>query len=300
MKVFVTGATGFVGTAVVQELLGAGHQVLGLARSEKSANKLIAAGAEAHQGDLNDFESLKSGASASDAVIHLGFVHDFTRFEEMCQLDEKVIETIGEALMGTDKPLLITSGTALFSKDGITTEEDLNANNPHPRIATENAADAVAAKGIKVAVIRLSPSVHGKGDIIGFVPTSIHIAREKGISAIINDGNNFWPAVHRLDAAKLYRLALEKPFESGTRYHAVAEQGIPFKDIATFIAERLQIPVVSLTNDEAAGHFGWFAHFAKLNNLTSSEKTKAALNWEPQHSTLLEDLQGDIYFPELQ
>ncbi|MDF2552595.1 MAG: family oxidoreductase [Chryseobacterium sp.] len=299
MKVFVTGATGFVGTAVVQELLANGHQVLGLARSEESANKLMGAGAEAHRGDLNDFESLKSGASISDAVIHLGFVHDFTRFEEMCQLDGQVIEAIGEALIGSNKPFLITSGTALFSKDGLTIETDRSVN-PHPRIATENAADAIAAKGVKVAVIRLSPSVHGKGDIIGFVPTLIRIAKEKGKSAVINDGDNFWPAVHKLDAAKLYRLALEKPFESGTRYHAVAEQGIPFKNIATFIAERLDVPVVSLTNDEATEHFGWFAHFAKLNNLTSSEHTKSILGWEPQHPTLMEDLKGDVYFPEPQ
>jgi len=297
MKVFVTGATGFVGTAVVQELLTHGHQVLGLARSEESANKLIAAGAEVHHGDLNDFESLKSGAVASDAVIHLGFVHDFTRFEEMCKLDGKVIETIGETLLGTEKPFLITSGTALFPKDGLTIETDRSVN-PHPRIATENAADAVSAKGVKVAVIRLSPSVHGKDDVIGFVPTLIRIAKEKGKSAIINDGNNFWPAVHRLDAAKLYRLALEKPFESGTRYHAVAEQGIPFKDIATFIGEKLGVPVVSLTDDEALEHFGWFAHFAKLNNLTSSEETKSALGWNPEHPTLLEDLQSDVYFSE--
>lgn len=300
MKVFVTGATGFVGTAVVQELLANGHKVLGLSRSEESANKLIAAGAEAHHGDLNDFESLKSGATASDAVIHLGFVHDFTRFEEMCTLDGKVIETLGEALVGTDKPFLITSGTALFSKDGITTERDLKTNNPHPRIATENAADAVAAKGVKVAVVRLSPSVHGKGDVIGFVPTLINIAKQKGKSAVINDGNNFWPAVHRLDAAKLYRLALEKPFISGTRYHAVAEQGIPFKNIATFIAEKFEVPLISLTNDEAAEHFGWFAHFAKLNNQTSSEETKSTLGWNPQHPTLIEDLQNDVYFTELQ
>ncbi|MGY3051824.1 nucleoside-diphosphate-sugar epimerase [Pedobacter sp. UYEF25] len=300
MKVFITGATGFIGTAVVQELLANGHEVLGLARSEASANKLTEAGAEAHHGDLNDFESLKSGAAKSDAVIHLGFVHDFTKFEEMCKLDGKVIETIGNALHGTDKPFLITSGTALFSKDGIATEKDLDSNNPHPRIATENAADAVVAKGVKVAVIRLSPSVHGKGDVIGFVPTSINIAREKGVSAFVNDGENFWPAVHRLDAARLYRLALEKPFESGTRYHAVAEQGIAFKDIATFIAEKLQLPVVSLTDEEATEHFGWFAHFTKLNNLSSSEETKAALDWHPQHPTLMKDLQGDVYFTNQQ
>ncbi|WP_406826886.1 SDR family oxidoreductase [Pedobacter sp. KACC 23697] len=299
MKVFVTGATGFVGTAVVQELLAHGHEVLGLARSEDSVKKLMAAGAKAFRGDLNDFDSLKSGAIASDAVIHLGFVHDFTKFEEMCKLDGKVIEAIGEALSGTNKLFLITSGTALFSKNGITTEKDFSASHPHPRIATENAADAVAAKGIKVAVVRLSPSVHGKGDKIGFVPTLIHIAKEKGKAAIINDGSNFWPAVHVLDAAKLYRLALEKPFISGTRYHAVAEQGVPFKNIATFIAEKLQVPVVSLTKDEAAQHFGWFAHFAQLNNLTSSEITQTTLGWNPQHPTLMEDLQNDIYFQEV-
>lgn len=297
MKVFVTGATGFVGTAVVQELLANGHQVLGLARSEESENKLIAAGAEVHRGDLNDFESLKAGAEASDAVIHLGFVHDFTRFAEMCELDGKVIETIGETLVGTDKSFLITSGTALFSKDGLTIETDRSVN-PHPRIATENAADAVAAKGVKVAVVRLSPSVHGEGDKIGFVPMLINITKEKGISAIIDEGENVWPAVHRLDAAKLYRLALETPFESGTRYHAVGEQGIQLKTIATEISERLNIPVVSINSDEAAEHFGWFAHFAKLNNLTSSEETKSALNWNPQHPTLLEDLKSSVYFPE--
>ncbi|KOS05768.1 3-beta hydroxysteroid dehydrogenase [Flavobacterium akiainvivens] len=297
MKVFITGATGFIGTAVVQELLANGHHVLGLSRSQESTNKLIAAGAEVHRGDLNDFESLKAGAADSDAVIHLGFVHDFSRFEEMCKLDAKVIEAIGETLEGTDKPFLITSGTALFSKEGLTIETDRSINS-NPRIATENAADAVAIKGVKVAVIRLSPSVHGNGDMIGFVPTSINIAKERGKSGVINEGNNFWPAVHRLDAAKLYRLALEKPFESGTRYHAVAEQGIPFKDIATIIAERLNIPVVSLTDEEAAEHFGWFAHFAKLNNLTSSEETKTALDWKTQYPTLLEDLQSDVYFSE--
>ncbi|VXB37087.1 MULTISPECIES: SDR family oxidoreductase [Chryseobacterium] len=300
MKVFVTGATGFVGTAVVQELLAAGHQVLGLARSEESAKKLTEAGAEVHRGDLNDFESLKSGAAVSDAVIHLGFVHDFTRFEEMCTLDKKVIETIGEALVGTDRPFIITSGTALFSKDGVTTENDLSANNPHPRIATENAADAVAEKGVKVAVIRLSPSVHGKGDVIGFVPLLIKIAREKGVSAVINDGNNLWPAVHRLDAAKLYRLALEKPFEKGIRYHAVAEQGILFKTIATQIADRLNIPIVSLNSEETAEHFSWFTHFAKLDNKTSSEQTRKSLGWNPEHPTLMEDLKASVYFTEHQ
>ncbi|RZM28805.1 MAG: SDR family oxidoreductase [Pedobacter sp.] len=297
MKVFVTGATGFIGSAVVQELLAAGHQVLGLARSDQAEQKLIEAGAEPHRGDLNDLESLKAAASVSDAVIHLGFIHDFSRFEEMCKLDERVIKAMGEALAGTDHPFIITSGTALFSKNGITTEEDSSAAHPHPRIATENAADAVASTGVKVAVVRLSPSVHGEGDKIGFVPLLINIAREKQKSAMVGEGNNHWPAVHRLDAAKLYRLALETSFVSGTRYHAVAEQGIPFSTIAREIADRLAIPLVSFNPEQAAAHFTWLSHFAQLNNLTSSEKTKRALNWNPQHPTLLEDLKGDVYFP---
>ncbi|WP_330746761.1 SDR family oxidoreductase [Chryseobacterium sp. CP-77] len=299
MKVFVTGATGFIGTAVVQELLGAGHKALGLARSEESAKKLIEAGAEVHQGDLTDFERLKSGANAADAVIHLGFVHDFGRFEEMCELDRDVIGAMGDALVGTDKPFLITSGTALFSKDGITTEKDRNVNHPHPRIATENAADDQVAKGVRVAVIRLSPSVHGEGDQIGFVPLFIKIAKEKGVSAVIEGGNNHWPAVHRLDAAGLYRLALEKPFENGTRYHAVSEEGIELKTVAAEIADRLNIPFTSLNSQEAEQHFSWFTHFAELDNPTSSEWTRNALGWNPVHPTLLEDLKGSYYFSEL-
>ncbi len=298
MKVFVTGATGFVGTAVVQELLGAGHKVLGLARSEESAKKLIEAGAEVHYGDLTDFERLKLGAKAADAVIHLGFVHDFGRFQEMCELDKEVIGAIGDALVGTDKPFIITSGTALFSRDGITTEQDRSVNHPHPRIATENAADDQVAKGVRVAVIRLSPSVHGEGDKIGFVPLFIKIAREKGVSAVIGGGNNRWPAVHRLDAARLYRLALEKPFASGTRYHAVAEEGIELKNIASEIEERLAIPLVSINSQEAELHFSWFMHFAALDNPTSSEWTRNALDWKPLHPTLQEDLKGSYYFSD--
>jgi nucleoside-diphosphate-sugar epimerase len=298
MKVFVTGATGFIGSAVVQELLAAGHQILGLARSDQAEQKLIEAGAQPHRGDLTDFESLKSAASACDAVIHLGFIHDFSRFEEMCKLDEKVIKAIGEVLAGTDRPFFITSGTALFSKEGITREDDFSAAHPHPRIATENAADAVAATGVKVAVVRLPPSVHGEGDRIGFVPLLINIAREKQLSAIVGDGNNHWPAVHRLDAAKLYRLALETPFASGTRYHAVAEQGILFNTIAREIADRMAVPLISCTAEQAAAHFNWFSHFAQLDNLTSSEKTKLALDWDPQHPGLLDDLRGNVYFPQ--
>lgn len=274
MKVFITGATGFIGTAVVKELLDAGHQVLGLARSEDSAKKLMVAGAEVHYGDLEDFESLKSGAQSSDAVIHLGFIHDFTRFEEVCAIDKKVIETIGETLIGTDKPFIITSGVALLSDQEIATEKDSAANSQVPRKLTEEAAEQLAKKGVKVAVIRLSPSVHGEGDVSGFVPILINIAKEKGKLALVNEGKNVWPAVNRLDAAKLYRLVLEQNFESGTRFHAVAEQGIEFKKIATLIAEKLNIPLVSIKPEEADEYFTWFSHFAKLNNLASSEETK--------------------------
>ncbi|MEO5911900.1 MAG: SDR family oxidoreductase [Pelobium sp.] len=295
MKVFVTGATGFIGNVVVKELLDAGHQVLGLARSEKSAEKLIAAGATIHHGDLENLESLRSGARAADAVMHLGFIHDFTRFEEVCAIDKKAIETIGETLIGTDKPFIITSGTALISKTEIVTEKDSAENSQTPRKLTEEAADELAKKGVKVAVIRLSPSVHGEQDVSGFVPILINIAKEKGKSAMINEGSNVWPAVHRLDAAKLYRLVLEKSFISGTRFHAVAEQGVEFKKIATLIAEKLNIPLVSIKPDEADEHFTWFSHFAQFNNLASSEETKKSTRWNPQHSTLLEDIENDVY-----
>ncbi|RYY53318.1 MAG: SDR family oxidoreductase, partial [Chitinophagaceae bacterium] len=259
MKVFVTGATGFVGTAVTAELINAGHQVLGLARSAEAEQKLIEAGAAPHRGDLTDLESLKAAAAISDAVIHLGFIHDFSKFAEMCELDGRVIGTIGEALEGSNKPFLITSGTALFSKTGITTETDTTPAYHHPRMATEIAADQVAAKGVKVAVIRLSPSVHGEGDRIGFVPLLISIAKQKQVSAMVGEGSNHWPAVHRLDAAKLYLSALETDFESGTRYHAAAEEGIPFREIASAIAATLNVHLISLDEEKAAEHFAWFA-----------------------------------------
>ncbi|QJB38363.1 SDR family oxidoreductase [Chitinophaga oryzae] len=297
MKVFVTGATGFVGTAVVKELLAAGHQVAGLARSEAAAQKLIALGAEAHRGDLTDLESLKAGAANADGVIHLGFIHDFSRFKEMCAVDEKVIEAIGEALAGTARPFIVTSATGVLAKNGIITEEDRSESDANPRVATEKAVDKVAAKGVRVSVVRLPPSVHGEEDKGGFIPILIRLAREKGQSVMINDGANVWPAVHQRDAARLYRLALEKNADGGTRYHAVAEQGVSFNIIATTIGEKLGVPVVSLGPDEAAAHFTWFAHFARFNNRSSSEATKAALGWNPTHATLPEDLAGNAYFP---
>ncbi len=295
MKVFITGATGFVGSAIVQELISAGHEVLGLARNEAAADLLTAAGAQAHRGDLEDLESLKRGALAADGVIHTGFIHDFTRYKECCEVDRRAIEAIGEALKGTDKPFIVTSGTALLTSGNLAVETDTRAaDNPNPRL-TEEAADTVATSGVRVSVVRLPPSVHGEGDH-GFVPILINIAREKGTSVYRGDGNNLWPAVHRLDAAKLFRLALEKNAEGGTRYHGVAEEGIPFKKIAEVIGRRLGLPVISKTPDEAEMHFDWFEHFAAFNNPTSSTQTKAQLNWNPVNINLTEDIDNDYYF----
>lgn len=296
MKVFVTGATGFIGTAVVKELLQHGHEVLGLARSDEAAEKLKKAGAAVHRGDLTDLASIKAGVLASDGVIHLGFIHDFTRFAEVCAIDKTVIETIGEVLMGTEKPFLVTSGTAVAVKPGLLTEEDRAQNTANPRLSTELAVEALAAKGIRVAAVRLPPSVHGIGDRHGFVPILINIARQKGFSAMINEGTNVWPAVNRLDAAVVFRLALEKSFKPGTRYHAVHDQGVAFKQIAEQIAKGLGIPAQSVSMEEASGYFTWFTHFAMFNNLTSSEATKAELGWQPTHTSLIEDLESGIYF----
>ena len=295
MKVFVTGATGFVGSAVVQELINSGHEVLGLARSEASAKLLTAAGAQVHHGDLQDLDSLKAGVAQSDGVIHTGFIHDFTRYEEMCEVDRRAVEAMGEALAGTNKPLIVTSGTALAPSGKLAVESDVrDANNPNPR-RTEEAAYTVAAKGVRVSVVRLPPSVHGEGDH-GFVPILINLARQKGVAVYHGDGSNVWPAVHRLDAAKLFRLALEKNAVGGTFYHGVAERGIPFKDIAEVIGRHLKVPVESRSTEEAAAYFEWFAHFAALNNPCSAEQTKEQLNWHPANIGLIEDIDNDYYF----
>jgi len=299
MKVFVTGASGFVGSAVVKELLNTGHQVLGLARSDESAMQLKQAGAAVHWGDLTQPESLIDAVTMADAVIHLGFVHDFSRFKDMCELDGKLIETIGEALVGTQKPFIITSALGVIAKNGIITEYDQAITSPTPRIATERAAEKVAAKGVRVSVIRLSPVVHDVEDRGGFIPILIRIAREKGLSAYINEGANLWPAVHRQDAALLYRLVLEKTADAGIRYHAVAENGIPFKLIAEAIAKQMDIPAVSIPLEKAALHFGWIAHFAQFSMPASGEITQQVLAWKPKHPALMEDLEGDTYFPLL-
>lgn len=296
MKVFVTGATGFVGSALVKELINAGHQVLGLARSDASASALTAAGAQVHRGDLEDLDSLRSGAAAADGVIHAGFIHDFSRFKEVCEVDRIAIETIGSTLAGSNRPFIVTSGTALVSPGSMATEDKVSTvdRNVYPRMS-EAAGDATVGLGVRTSAIRLSPSVHGEGDLHGFVPILIKTAREKGVAAYIGDGLNRWNAVHRLDAVQLYRLALENGV-AGAKYHAVGDEGVTIKEITEMVGERLNIPVVSISPEEAPAHFGWFGNFVAVDCPASSQITRQQLNWHPTHPTLLQDLAGDVYF----
>ena len=293
MRVFVTGASGFVGSAVVQDLLSAGHEVLGLARSDASAAAIEKAGAKVHRGSVDDLDSLKRGAAQADGVIHTAFIHDFSNFVENCEIDRRAITAMGEVLAGTDTPLVITSGTGTSPGRVSRENERFPADHPNPRIASEQAADVVEAMGAKVMTVRL-PQVHGPHDH-GFVPITINIARDKGRAAYVGDGANRWPAVHRLDAARLYRLALEKG-TAGARYNAVAEEGISLRALEEVIGRHLRIPVTSITPEEAADYYGWFAAFASMDMPASSAWTQETLGWHPTAPDLMSDLENEDYF----
>lgn len=298
MRVFLTGASGFIGSRILTELLAAGHQVTGLARSESSAQALNNAGADVHRGTLDDPETLAAGAERADAVIHTAFDHDFHRFVENCDKDRRVIHALGQALKGSHRPLIITSGTGI-GDDGTTAiahENQFNAGNHNPRVATEIAGNALLAEGIDVRVVRL-PQVH---DTLrqGLITYFIQHAIEKGVVACIGEGDNRWSAAHVSDVAALYRRVLDEG-ERGKRYHAVAEEGIPLRQIAEIVARKLHLPLISLPPSQAEAHFGWFAIFAGLNMRASSTWTRQQLGWHPTGPGLLEDLDNMDYAPLL-
>jgi len=294
MRIFLTGATGFIGSAIVPELINAGHHVLGLTRSDAGAQSLAAAGAEVHRGTLEDLESLRSGAAQSDGVIHCAFDHDFSNFVANCEKDRRAIGALGAALAGSDRPLVITSGTGMGNTvhGQPATEDAFHADNPHPRKASELAGASMLEAGINVSVVRL-PQVH---DTVkqGLITQAVAIAREKGVSAYVGDGSNRWPAAHVLDVARLYRLALEKR-QAGARYHAVAEQGVAVREIAEVLGRGLKVPVVAMSPEQAAGHFGWLAPFVGMDIPASSAQTRARLGWHPTGPGLIADLENMRY-----
>ena len=296
MRVFVTGATGFIGSAIVTELVDAGHRVLGLTRSAAGAKSLASAGVEIHRGDLEDQESLRLGASMCDGVIHTAFVHDFTNWTTSCEIDRRAIEALGSGLAGSNRPLVVASGTGVARVAGqLATEEDPQSTSAgFPRIASEEAVQAVAALGVQASVVRLPPIVHGEGDN-GFIPELITIARQRGVSAYVGDGLNRWPAVHRFDAAHLFRLALESG-TARTTYNGVADEGVPLRAIAEVIGRRLRLPIASKPVDEAVEHFGFLGSAMSLDMPASSAATQKLLGWLPRQSGLIYDLDQVRYF----
>jgi nucleoside-diphosphate-sugar epimerase len=307
MKVFITGASGWIGSAVVPELISAGHHVVGLARSDASAKALEAAGVETNRGSLDDLDVLRRVAETSDGVIHLAFKHDEAfsgDFQGAADADRRAVESIGEALAGTDRPFLVASGTLGLAPGREATEEDgrepePNADlptGPGTRLGTAQFTLSLASRGIRSAVVRLPPTCHGDGDN-GFMATLVQIARSTGISGYLGDGSNRWPATHRLDVAHLFTLALEKG-PAGSSLHAVAEQGVPIRQVAELIGRHLDLPVVEVSPDEAGKHFGFLAGFIGLDSPASSTRTRELLDWQPTHPGLLADLDQGHYFSD--
>lgn len=292
MKVFVTGASGFIGSAVIRELIAAGHQVLGLARSDESAQAVAAAGAEVQRGDLDDLDSLRSGAAASDGVIHTAFIHDFSNFAKSAEVDRQAIETLGTVLAGSDRPLVVTGGLAGLAPGRAATEED--ASNGAGGRFSESTAMEFASRGVRTSAVRLAPTVHGEGDH-GFIPAIINVARQKGVSAYPGDGTNRWSAVHRLDAAHLFRLALENA-PSGARLNGAADEGVSTREIASIIGRRLNLPVVSVPAEKIDEHFGWIGGFFAMDMRATSALTQQRFDWYPNQPGLLADLDHDYYF----
>ena len=294
MRVFVTGASGFIGSAVVPELLAAGHEVVGLARSDTAAAALEGAGAQVQRGSLDDPDSLRAGAAASDGVIHLAFKHDFSDFAGALRSDQGAIAALGEALAGTGRPLVIASGILGAAPGQVVTEQDVADPAVNPRAGSAAQTLALAGQGVRPSVVRLSPTVHDLGDP-GFIRTLVEVARRRGASAYIGDGQNRWPAVHRQDAARLFRLALEAA-PAGAVLHGVAEEGIATRDIAQAIGRHLGLPVVPVAPEDAPAHFGWLGHFFGVDAPASNRWTRETLAWEPTHRPLMDDLERGDYF----